>query len=1063
MKIGAQNRYAPLGRGRLYPAGSVTDPRLREKIASYKRDIAGAYTSVSPDSIDRSIPDGRHVVSTKIDGEQWFLLKDDDGVFLVSPNGKVITGIELTEEAEDILAGWSGLFAGELYADLSPGRSRVYDLHSVLGGGPSADTDRLHFAAFDLLVDGHVDVSNAVDTAYTAELPFSSRAERIMGLMPGVQGDRIHPADFTFVDGHGDVFSFFQARAIGSDAEGIVVRCDDGRAFKIKPIVSIDAAVVGYTGSDSGIRELLLGLIDDDGSVHLIGRVDTGFSRSERTEIAETLAPLACGSEINLTSRSGMPYTWVRPEVVVEITCHELLTVRTDGDPIRRHCLTYSGDTGWSTLGKRPSISLRDAVFVRIRTDKSVNPTDVRWSQVTDLAPVVVTASAATPLPASEIVRREVYAKRAKSGGMAVRKLVVWKSNKDALDPGYPAYAVMFTDYSPSRREPIETELRTACTVERIMRIADAWLDSRTGRGWECVVSTGVKSVDLESAGADMNCSHSDELPAVRGNCSHTLGISFARSTSPTFPIVRRRLDGLQDIGELEVTPDNSGRESWFELRITGGIVEHYRRITNLLSLVRRWKSLEISLDGEPLDKYVVDDLINRIEEIRKCWMSRKSSGPAGCMRTSALGCRCLSIIPSERFLIGAYINEPQWYAVGRFDGRAVTVDKLYLVAQLDRRKNGLLDCCPHFEKSRIVEAIGGLPDTISPDDAGYRVLFKREDRTPAWVWPEDAPIPPMLAERGISGRERSQDRHGVHIGVGNPSGGGSSELRMSRIPASTYADICGQDEAVEAVRDMIELPMRHASLFAEIGAPSKPGGVILAGPPGTGKTLLARAVAGECGAHLEVVSGPELLNPYVGATEQALREVFGRASKRAPSIILFDELDSIAPSRSTADAQHQRSVVAQLLTLLDGLESRSGIYALATTNRPGSIDPALRRPGRFDRVVWMKLPDERGRKAILARYIEPLRLDPSIDRDILASELAALTDGASGADIEYLCHTAARVCVKQAVLSDMVPDTMVVTRRHFEEALGTMGYGSGASGAVIPAVASIAGHLQGE
>jgi transitional endoplasmic reticulum ATPase len=239
----------------------------------------------------------------------------------------------------------------------------------------------------------------------------------------------------------------------------------------------------------------------------------------------------------------------------------------------------------------------------------------------------------------------------------------------------------------------------------------------------------------------------------------------------------------------------------------------------------------------------------------------------------------------------------------------------------------------------------------------------------------------------------------------------------------------------------MIELPIRHAHLFAAVGVSAKPSGVILAGPPGTGKTLLARAIAGECGANLEVISGPELLNPYVGATEQALRDVFERAARNTPSLILFDELDSIAPSRATSDAHHQQSMVAQLLALLDGLESRSGVFVLATTNRPKSIDSALRRPGRFDRVVLMKLPNESGRAAILRRYLKPLRLDPAIDIDSLITNIAAATHGASGADLEYLCQTAARLCVKDAISCGASSDEVRVSAGHFDVALSTLGY----------------------
>ena len=149
----------------------------------------------------------------------------------------------------------------------------------------------------------------------------------------------------------------------------------------------------------------------------------------------------------------------------------------------------------------------------------------------------------------------------------------------------------------------------------------------------------------------------------------------------------------------------------------------------------------------------------------------------------------------------------------------------------------------------------------------------------------------------------------------------------------------------------MVMLPLMHGDLFRQIGAEPYPGGVILAGPPGTGKTLLARAVAGECHAHLEIVSGPELLSMWVGATEQAIRAVFSRARKHQPSIILFDELDSLAPRRSSHNTV-RNSIVAQLLTMLDGLENRGQVFVLGTSNRPSDIDTALRRPGRFDRFI---------------------------------------------------------------------------------------------------------------
>ncbi|MHB9038659.1 MAG: ATP-binding protein [Armatimonadota bacterium] len=699
-----------------------------------------------------------------------------------------------------------------------------------------------------------------------------------------------------------------------------------------------------------------------------------------------------------------------------------MLTANSDGEPIRRWRVTYD-DNGWEPLGKSASISLRDAVFVRVRDDKVASVPDVRWSQITDIVPLPDANPSPADLPRSEIIRREVYTKRVRDYGVAVRKLVVWKTNKDDDDPRYPAYSAMFTDYSPARQEPIRTELRVAATIEHIMSITENWLAENVRRGWECASRTG------DVAPIQGN----DNVAAPSGVGSHTLTVSFARSTSPTFPIVRRRLDALSGLGSLNVTTDESGKEIWFELHISGGLVENYRRIANLLSLVRRWKSTEILLDGELLDKCATDDALNRIEEIRQCWTRRKATGPAGCRRDSALGCRALRITPSQRFLDGAFITEPRWYTVGKFDNGKVAIDKAGLVAQVDRRRNKLLDCCPCFDRDAVLSGIQALPDILSPDDLGYQLVYKRDDGLAAWVWPEHSPLPPRLAERGAQIRDQQVGSRGFGLSI---SSGQPSPVRIRTIQPAGYADVRGQDEAVEAMKDLVELPMKHANLFEMVGASAKPSGVILAGPPGTGKTLLARAVAGECGANLEVVSGPELLNPYVGATEQALRDVFERAARNAPSLILFDELDSIAPSRATADAHHQQSVVAQLLTLLDGLESRNGVFVLATTNRPKSIDSALRRPGRFDRVILMKLPNESGRAAILRRYLKPLKLDPRVDVDALACNLAAATDGASGADLEYLCQTAARLCVKDALAQGICEENVAVSSEHVRLAL---------------------------
>jgi hypothetical protein len=646
----------------MYPTGSVRDTELASLLTLYKRDVAGAYTTVSADAITPTIPTGDHVASTKIDGEQWFLYKDDDCTVLLSPNGKAITGndVHVMNEADRLLQGWTGILAGELYATVDAGRPRVFDLHSALGGGVSAQVDRLRFAVFDILRDGDVD---------SQPLPFADRAKRIRAFLTG--SELIHPVDFTEVDGPDGVEWFFESR-LSAGEEGIVVRCWDGRIFKVKPKITIDAAVVAYTETASGVGELLLALMPEEQSdgrqvMQIIGRVEIGFSQSERREFLDWLRSLKCESAINLSSRSGLPYQWVRPEMVVEVSCHELLTTHSDGEPIRRWRVIYS-DGNWQPTGKANSVSMRDAVFMRVREDKTAVLPDVRWSQITDLVPVLNPTPNSADLPKSEIIRREVYTKRVRDYGAAVRKLVVWKTNKDDADPRYPAYAAMFTDYSPARAEPIRTELCVASSVEKIMVIAESWLAENVRRGWDCA----------SKVGDDGLIQPTNERPAALVcHGSHTLKISFARSTSPTFPIVRRRLDALAELGELNITTDDAGKEVWFELSVSGGLVENYRRVTNMLSLVRRrWKSAEIAIDGDSLDNYAIDDALNRLDEIRQCWTRRKAAGPAGCRRDCTLGCRALRITPSQRFLDGAFITEPQWYTVGRFENGKVMVDK---------------------------------------------------------------------------------------------------------------------------------------------------------------------------------------------------------------------------------------------------------------------------------------------------------------------------------------------------------------------------------------------------
>ena len=217
-------------------------------------------------------------------------------------------------------------------------------------------------------------------------------------------------------------------------------------------------------------------------------------------------------------------------------------------------------------------------------------------------------------------------------------------------------------------------------------------------------------------------------------------------------------------------------------------------------------------------------------------------------------------------------------------------------------------------------------------------------------------------------------------------------------LPRTTYEDIGGLHEEIQRVREMVELPLRHPELFQRLGI-EPPKGVLLHGPPGCGKTLLARAVANESEANFYSINGPEIMSKFYGESEARLREIFQQAQQNAPSIIFIDELDAIAPKREEVTGEVERRVVAQLLALMDGLSGRGNVIVIGATNRPGALDPALRRPGRFDREIEIGVPDKQGRHEILQIHTRGMPLAEDVD----LKKLAEITHGYTGADLAAL------------------------------------------------------------
>jgi len=258
-------------------------------------------------------------------------------------------------------------------------------------------------------------------------------------------------------------------------------------------------------------------------------------------------------------------------------------------------------------------------------------------------------------------------------------------------------------------------------------------------------------------------------------------------------------------------------------------------------------------------------------------------------------------------------------------------------------------------------------------------------------------------------------------------------------LPRTTYEDVGGLHEEIQRVREMVELPLRHPELFQRLGI-EPPKGVLLHGPPGCGKTLLARAVANESEANFFSINGPEIMSKFYGESEARLREIFQQAQQNAPSIIFIDELDAIAPKREEVTGEVERRVVAQLLALMDGLSGRGNVIVIGATNRPGALDPALRRPGRFDREIEIGVPDKQGRHEIIQIHTRGMPLAEGVD----LKKLAEMTHGYTGADLSSLGRETAmkalrrylpQINLEEERIPPSVLDKMEVTMEDFVNA----------------------------
>jgi transitional endoplasmic reticulum ATPase len=440
------------------------------------------------------------------------------------------------------------------------------------------------------------------------------------------------------------------------------------------------------------------------------------------------------------------------------------------------------------------------------------------------------------------------------------------------------------------------------------------------------------------------------------------------------------------------------------------------------LDLPDDWRALDdlrLLLRGEKGVEYEADGVAVSGEELfggLSCFLRKQRGG-----HSAREWCTPREISEKQMFAckqIRVYDNDHptrnSWYAFGRMgEGGRFVVDKEALT---ERVLSDLGPCvrCPILDLDRVADTLARLPEEIDPSrDEGWRYRGSGSPESLGVAKKSAEAEVPKAPEPKGGGGEGIFERFakGVRSGSAGVVAASGAAPGSRNVPTTRYEDVGGMRETIALVREAVELPITHPEIFERLGIrPHR--GILFHGPPGTGKTLLARAVAHETGAHFIAVSGPEILNKFWGQSEAKLRSIFTEARAKAPAIVLFDEIDSFASSRDAMSESFEATLVSQLLSLMDGMNDLGRVCVIATTNRPSALDPALRRPGRFDYEIEVGLPDAEARLHILKIHTKRMPTAPDLDLDALV----ALTRDYSGADIEALCREAAFACMRRSL-----------------------------------------------
>jgi ATP-dependent DNA ligase len=466
-------------------ADSIKDPDILRQVRMRRRQLGRMMTAFDRDTAKRRLPESDYFISRKIDGEYTALVYRNGEAFTVNPGGTVRAGAAFHNEAAQQLkaAGIkSALLGGELYVKRTDGkRPRVHDVVRVARAPANEEeVDSLAYAIFNIYdLDGNDLSMRYGDAVQKIEEIFSA-------------GERTHPVE-TIVGDQKAVFKQFSTWVDKEDAEGVVVRSDNAGVYKIKPRHTLDFAVVGFSeGIDdrSGmLHSLLMAVIRSDGSFQIVGRVGGGFKDEQRIALLKQLNPQVVESEYAEVNSDRVAYQMIKPGVVVEISCLDIISRTSHGSTIDRMIIEWDKkQQRWEGIHRLPLCSIISPQFIRIRDDKKANPDDVKMSQLSDITEIPELQRVADDLvlPKSTIIERVVATKILKDATM-VRKLLLWKTNKDDVSRDHPAYVLHLTNYSPNRKDPLQHEIRVSSSKKQMQQLLKEWHKKYFVSGWEIV------------------------------------------------------------------------------------------------------------------------------------------------------------------------------------------------------------------------------------------------------------------------------------------------------------------------------------------------------------------------------------------------------------------------------------------------------------------------------------------------------------------------------------------------------------------------------------------------